>query len=154
MNGGSSYDGGLDGQCYSPECLSDDGLLVDNSSCSSSTQAAPSSAGKMDDVLDTKQKNNPIHVHAIKKSISIRPESMEPEEKQYLVPKLYRLVSKQGEWSANSVPEKRRRRRKKFFCFDSLFIISYGLHYFSVEMLHDSEHCTECGMLHDTQCLV
>ena len=96
MNGGSSYDGGLDGQCYSPECLSDDGLLVDNSSCSSSTQAAPSSAGKMDDVLDTKQKNNPIHVHAIKKSISIRPESMEPEEKQYLVPKLYRLVSKQG----------------------------------------------------------
>ena len=44
--------------------------------------------------------------------------------------------------------------QKIFFCFDSLFLISYGLHYISVEMLHDSEHCTECGMLHDTQCLV
>ena len=63
LNGGSSFDGGLDGligPCYSP-CYSadiegfeesgDDGLLVDNSStCSSSTQAAPcsSAAGKLD----------------------------------------------------------------------------------------------------------
>lgn len=61
LNGGSSFDGGLDGllgPCYSP-CYSadieglesgDDGLLVDNSStCSSTTQAAPcsSAAGKL-----------------------------------------------------------------------------------------------------------
>uniref|UniRef100_A0A0P6EII8 Calmodulin-binding transcription activator n=1 Tax=Daphnia magna TaxID=35525 RepID=A0A0P6EII8_9CRUS len=56
LNGGSSFDGGLDGllgPCYSP-CYSadieglesgDDGLLVDNSStCSSTTQAAPCSS--------------------------------------------------------------------------------------------------------------